>query len=636
MKKSIGLCLALPVACSPVVLADTAEITASKQSITQKLDTLVISATRTEQALRDVSSALTVISAEDIAARKFYSVADMLRSVPGVDVVQSGGLGRTTSVFIRGAASEQTLVLIDGVEMNDPGSPGNGFDFSDLMVDSIERIEILRGPQSPLYGSNAIGGVINIITRKGAGKPAYSLSAEGGRYGSFKVGGQVSGASKRYRYNLSVNHLESDGFSIADARLAGNSEKDAYKNTTVNTSLGMTPMEDFDLDWNLRYSEGNADLDNCGGAYCDNVHKDSRNQQLNTILKGHLFLFDKFWEQSLSLAYTYNNRLNHDRAPGSFVPFSAFNGNRFKVNWQHNLYLHKTNTLTLGIEDEEDWMDTDSISRRSQNTTGYFIQDQIRLFDLSYTTLGVRFDDNNRFGGKVTWRVGQMFAIDALGLRLKGGYGTGFKAPSLFQLYAPADPFFGPVGNANLKPETSKGWDVGFEQTLWDERILFGASYFGNQFNNLIGFSDGYQNINSASSHGVETFFEINPLQGLVLRANYTYTQTRDDSTGQAQLRRPGNKASINANYRFLEKAMLNLNVIIVGKRDDMDFSTFPFNRVKLPGYTTVNLSGSYDINEYVQAFVRIDNVFDKQYQEVLGYGTTGVAAYGGFKLGYK
>ena len=605
-------------------------------AIVKRLDTMVVTGNRTAQELRDIGSAMTVITAQDIAHRQLFTVAELLRTVPGVDVVQNGGIGRTTSVFIRGATSGQTLVLLNGIEMNDPSSPSSGFDFADLTVDDIERIEILRGPQSTLYGSDAIGGVINIITKKGQGKPRFSLLAEGGSYDSYKVGGRVSGAGELLNYDLSVNHLRTRGFSAADEELAGNTEKDGYRNTTVNTSLGVTPLENFKVQWNLRYTDADKQLDNCGGPFCDNTFRDNNTRQLYTGLNGALSLFEGLWEQQLSVAYTSSNRQDHDQSPSAFIPFSEFDGNKIKVNWQHDLHLLDFHTLTLGFADEEEWMSTDSISRKSQNTAGYYLQDQLNLWDRSYTTAGVRYDDNNRFGGKTTWRVTQLFAIDEIGTRIKGSYGTGFKTPSLFQLFAPADPFFGPIGNPDLKPETSRGWDVGFTQTLWDDQVLFGASYFNNHFDDLIGFSTGFNNIDSASSKGVESYIEINPLPGLTLRGNYTFSKSRDDTTGLLRLRLPRNKGSVNINYNFLEHANINLNVLVVGDRADLDFSSFPFNRVTLPGYTVVNLAGSYEVNRYLKTYLRIDNLFNKQYQEVFGFGTSGIAAFGGIRLSYQ
>lgn len=605
-------------------------------AIVQKLDTMVITATRGEQELKNVGNSITVITAEDIANRQLFSVADMLRTVPGIDVASTGGLGRQTSVFVRGAASDQTLVIIDGVEMNDPSSPGNGYDFSELMTDDIERIEILRGSQSTLYGSNAIGGVINIITKKGSGRGSFNFAAEGGSFGTYKVRGSANGANERLNYNLSVSHLFTQGFSSADESLPGNSEDDSYENTTVTSSLGFKATENFDFNWSLRYTDGNSELDNCGGAFCDNVFRTSETQQLNTAFRSNLSLFDGFWKQFINLAYSYTNRVNLDGSPTAFIPFSESDGNRFKVTWQNDFHFGDINTLTLGIEDEEDWMDTNEISQRSQNTLGLYVQDQLNLADLSFTTAGVRYDHNNRFGGKVTGKVSQLFVIQKTGTRLKASVGSGFKAPSLFQLFAPADLFFGPISNPNLQPENSLGWDIGFEQTLWHDKLLFGASYFDIDFDDLIIFrSNGYVNLESAESRGVESFIEINPLRGLIIKGNYTYMRTRDNSTGLEQLRRPAHKGNFELNYQYNDKAMFNLNMIIVGNRDDMDFSSFPFSRVELPGYVTVNLAGHYNFTPLIQAFVRIDNIFDKQYQEVLGYGTSGIAAYGGIQLRY-
>jgi len=647
----IILCLALiaPIsglyaeAVIPSQQTDTAieSLTSDSQSLDDSksnpktLDTLVITANRTGTELRNVGSSITVITAEDIANRQAFSVSDLLQNVPGVDVLRSGGLGQTTSVFIRGASSDQTLVLIDSMQVNDPSSPGNGFDFSNLMVDNIERIEILRGPQSPLYGSNAMGGVINIITKTGQGKTQGFLEGQGGSFGTFKLGGGVSGSSGIVDYNISASHLEQQGFSAADESLPGNSEDDGYKNTTVSASLGVKPLDNLDFRGQIRFVEDAPKLDNCGGANCDNLFANSKNRNLVAGLKGHLALFEGFWDQTLSLGYNHDNRIFRDPTPGSFFPFSEFQGNRFKVSWQNDLYIHETNTLTFGIEDQEDWITSDTITQQSQRTTGYYLQDQIRLWDRSITTAGIRLDDNNRFGGQITWRVTQLIAIDEIGLRVKGSYGTGFKAPSLFQMFAP--PTFGPIGNTALRPERSQGWDAGVEQTFWDERILIGASYFYNSFDNLINFNfgSGFQNINSAKTSGVESFIEIQPTDSLTLKGTYTYLNSRDDTTMDRLFRRPAHKGSINANYRFLEAADVNLNVVLVGDRDFNNFSVFPALRQEVAGYVVVNLAAGYQINRYFKVFARVDNLFDQKYQNVLGYGTSRIAGFGGLRLSF-
>ncbi|MEN8261133.1 MAG: TonB-dependent receptor [Pseudomonadota bacterium] len=617
----------------PLLLARP--LAASTESAPKKLDTLVVTATRTETELREVGSSITVITADEIESRRAVSVSDVLRGVPGLDVVQSGGLGKQTSVFMRGADSNHTLVLIDGVEMNDPSDPAGAFDFADLLVDDIERIEILRGAQSTLYGSDAIGGVINIITKKGSGAPRYFLQSEGGTYDTFKVGGGVSGGTDLLRYNVNASRLETENFSVADKRL-GNSERDPYENTTVAARFGFKPMDALDFDWTLRYQEGDSDLDTCFDAVtfltCDDPNARSDNESLFTRFQSNLTLFDGLWKQTLGVAYTDVDRDVDDKVD-PLNPFSLgklwFEGKKLKADWQHIVRLHETNILTFGAETEEQWMRSNSVSRKSFNTTGFYLQDQIRLLDRFFTTAGVRVDDQNRIGSRVTWRLAQTINIDETGTRLKGSYGTGFKSPSLFDLF---DPIF---GNPDLRPEKSRGWDVGVEQNLWAERVLIGATYFQNIFIDLIGFDFDLanltfrsENIGRAVAEGVESFIEMRPIEDLTLRGNYTYTRTRDDATKERLLRRPTHKGSFDANYRFLGNADVNLHILMVGDRED-----FPS---RAAGYVRVDLAAGYQVNKYLKVFGRVDNLFDKKYQEALGFGATRIAGFAGVRLSYE
>jgi vitamin B12 transporter len=618
-------------------------VSATDQQPVERFDPVVVTATRTETPIQHVGSAITVITAEEIASRKLDTVADVLRVVPGLDVTRAGGVGQQTSVFLRGANSNHTLALIDGVEMNDPSNPTGAFDFSDLQADNIERIEILRGAQSAIYGSDAIGGVINIITKKGRGKPTLQVRGEGGSYDTFKVGGGALGGTERVDYSLNVSRLETGGFSAADQAL-GNRERDSYKNSTVSARLGAKTLDNLDFGWTLRYNEGKAMIDTgCDFVVpCDDAHSFSKNNELFTRGQGHLKLFDGLWEQTLGLAYSRTDRHSIYRFD-RILPYTRDDnlGEKIKVDWLNVLHLHETNTATLGIEDEEDRMTSESTFgapppqpaiAKSMNNVGYFLQDQIRLLDRSFTTAGVRYDENNRFGGHVTWRVNQIFAITETGTRIKGSYGTGFKAPSLFQLF---DTRFG-SGNPDLKPETSRNWDVGFEQALWGERVQFGGSYFNNDIQNLIKTGPPptfrQENIGRATAEGVEGFIEFRPLEGLILRGNYTYTRTRDQDTGQRLLRRPTHKGSFDAEYRFMEKAALHLNILMVGSKDDFLSTGAPG---PIPGYVVANLAGSYDVNNNLQIFARVDNLFDKRYQELFGFGTAGVSGFGGVKVSY-
>lgn len=636
--------------CSPsgvfiAACAACSTVSAAEDQPAKQLETVVVTATRTKTPIEQVGSAITVITAEEIANRKLDTVADVLRVVPGLDVLRAGGIGQQTSVFLRGANSNHTLMLIDGIEMNDPSNPNGAFDFADLQADNIERIEILRGAASAIYGSDAIGGVINIITKKGHGKPRFQTRDEGGSYNTFKVGGGVSGGTERASYSLNVSRLESGGFSAAD-RAFGNTERDSYKNSSVSARTGVQALDDLDFGWTLRYNEGKAMVDNCGGPNCDDPNAYTKNNELFTRVFGHLSLLDGVWEQTLGFAYSDTNRTYFNPFdPANPYTSKAFNvGEKSKIDWQNVLHLHETNTVTVGVEEEADSFHSESsfsmsgfstrgvIPIRTRNDLGYYLQDQIQLFDRSFTTIGIRDDQINRgFGNHVTWRANQVYAIPETGTHIKGSYGTAFKAPALFQLF---DTIFD-SGNPNLKAETSRNWDVGFEQAAWDERVQMGASYFNNAFVNLIlnlppNFKS--ENIGHATAEGVESFVEFRPLEGLSLRGNYTYTKTQDQETGQRLLRRPTHKGSFDADYRFLEKASVHLNILMVGNKNDVS-TLVP--RVLVPGYVLVNLAVSYDLDPKVQVFARVDNLLNKHYEEIFGFGAANVSGYCGVKMTY-
>ncbi len=608
---------------------------------TLELPNMVVTATRTETPENEVASAMTVITAKDIADRHISNVADALRTVPGLDVVRTGGLGQQTSVFLRGANSNHTLVLVDGVEMNDPSSPTGAFDFAFLQTDNIERIEVVRGAASAAFGSDAIGGVINVITKKGAGKLKLTGVAEGGSYGTWKTGGNISGGTERINYSFDASRLETAGFSAADKNL-GNLMPNGYRNTTVSGRTGIKVNEALDFGVTLRYGEGKSSLDNGGGKGADDPNFYGTFNELFTRGFGHLKLFDGFWEQTVGVAYsrTDRNNVNGVDSLNNFSSAATNLGQKVKLDYQNIFHVHKSNTVLVGVEEEADSLSSSassdypawsysssaSIPLKTMNTLGYFLQDQINLFDRSFTTLGVRYDDNNRFGGHETWRANELYTIKETGTRLRGSYGTGFKAPTLNQLY---DTIYG-TGNVNLKPETSHGWDVGVEQDVFKKLSTLGISYFDNAFNNLIVANVApyvNQNVSKAKANGIESFVEVRPMTDLTLRGSYTYQQTQNLDTGTQLLRRPRDKASFDTDYRFLEKAHFHVNLLMVGKKSDYAST--------VAGYAMLNFAGSYDVHKNVQLFARIDNVLNKQYEEVYGYGTSGVAGYGGVKVNY-
>jgi len=616
-----------------------------------ELPNMVVTATRTETPENEVASSMTVITAEDISAKHLTTAADALRTVPGVDVIRSGGPGQPTAVYLRGANANHTLVLVDGVEMNDPSSTDGSFDFANLQTDNIERIEVLRGAASAAYGSDAMGGVINVITKKGKGSAKFTGTAEGGSYDTWKTTGAVSGSTERVNYSLNASRLETAGFSTADQAM-GNVNPNGHANTTVSGSSGIKVTDNLDLGATLRYNEGKTSYDDGGGVNYDNTGNYNTFNELFTRGFGHLKLLDGLWEQTLGAAFSRTDRANVNvfnpvDPLNSFNGVSANLGEKVKLDYQNIFHIHKSNTVTLGVEEEADslsssavipaWQINGSIPVKTMNTVSTYLQDQIKLFDRSFTTVGVRYDDNNRFGGHETWRVNELYNIKETGTRLKGNYGTGFKAPALNQLY---DTIYG-SGNSNLRPETSVNWDVGLDQDLLHKKVTAGVSYFNNNFNNLIQMSNVWpysnDNISRAKTSGVETFMEVRPLTDLTLRSTYTYQQALNMVTDTQLLHRPKNKASFDADYQFLKKAHIHFNVLMMGQKADSEYIAVTYSSVPvtIASYTLLNLAGSYDVNKHLQVFARIDNLLNKQYQEVYGYGTSGVAGYGGVKVNY-
>ena len=607
------------------------------------LDAIVVTATRTETPLKEIASSVTVVTAADIERKQQASVSDVLRGTPGLDVVQSGGRGRATSFFLRGTNSDHTLVLVDGVEMNDPISAGRSYDFANLSVDNIERIEVLRGPQSTLYGSDAMGGVINIITKRGNGRPALSLLTQGGSLGTFRGSGSFSGGDPMYNYSLGLSWQNVQGFSAANKTL-GNIEKDNYRNATLSGKIGATPREHIAFDLMFRIIDATSDLDNGGGIGQDDPNNRQDTRQIFIRPQVSLKLWNRRWQQTIGYAFSDHDRENNnpvDPAHPVDSSESTFKGRIHQFDWQNTVHLHEYTSAVFGIETEEE--QGNSIFRsdgafgpfesiftdQSARITGYYLQDQIQYRNMVFATAGIRVDNHSLFGRHTTYRLAPAIFIEHTGTRLKGTYGTGFKAPSLFQLYSS-------FGSPTLQPGKSTGWDVGIEQYGWGRKLGIGLTYFRNDFTNLIDFDNNtftYSNISAARTQGTEWFGRLAPVPDVRFQINYTYTDTEDKSTGLTLVRRPRHKWRIDTDYDINERANVHLGVLIVGKRENTDFSTFPSTRVTLNRYEVVNLAASYRVLSNLQIFGRIDNLFDKSYEEVLGFGTPGVSAYAGIRL---
>jgi vitamin B12 transporter len=613
-----------------------------KEDRQYQIDEMVVTATKVETPAKEVGSSITLITRQDIEAQQKTSVLDILRTVPSLDVIQNGGTGKTAAIFIRGAKSDHTLVLVDGVEMNDPISTGRSFNFANLTVDNIERIEVLRGPQSTLYGSDAMGGVINIITKTGKGKPNGYLSVEGGSFNSFKEAGSVNGGNKFARYSFGFSRQDTDGISSVKDR-TGNLEKDGYGSTSFSGKLGITPAQNFDIDVMYSRSQSKTDLDETGDDD-PNYTAAATSNLLRTQAK--FSLFNNVWDQKIGFSLTdieRNDRNDFDTTHPSDNSLSSFNGRMIKFDWQNIFNIHRTNVLTAGLETEEEEGKSDYSSNsawgpytsvfieKSARTTGYYMQDQIKLWDAWFTTVGFRLDDHDKFGTKATYRVASALVIEKTGTKFKTSFGTGFKSPSLFQLYSP-------YGDENLEPEESTGWDAGIEQSFAGEKLTADFTYFSNDFENLVDYNSAtykYSNIAKAKTQGIELSASIHATGSLILRGSYTFTKTEDKATGLELLRRAKNKIGFDTNYRFGENGDINFNLTYVGNRADIDYSSYPAAKVRMPGHVVANLAASYNLTKYFQIFGRVDNLFNNDYEEIIGYGTPGASAFGGIKVSF-
>jgi vitamin B12 transporter len=597
-------------------------------------EVVVVTATRSETRPPRVGSSVTVLAAEEMTRRQYRFVVDALRDVVGVDIRRSGGPGSQTSIFTRGADSDQTLLLIDGVQVQDPSSPNSTPALDNLLVDDIERVEIVRGPQSTLYGSDAIGGVINIITRRGAGKPNYSAAVEAGSFGTTNAQFRTSGGTDRTNYSFSATRFDTDGFSAR----TDNPEDDPYENTSLAARFGVETGETFGFDLIARFIDSDLGID----AGLDPVLSFTDSEQTILKLEPHWTMSDGRWDQKLSM---WRSEITRENSGSGFVLPSAAEGSILGFDWQNNLPLPKGHDMTAGaefkrLEGENRIIGVSGFAADYDNLAIYF-QDYYEWRDRFSATAGVRYDDNSEFGDQVTWRLTGSYTLAGSPTRFHGSVGTGFKAPSLAELF---DASFG-SNNPDLQPEESFGADAGITRA-WgrDGRYTAGATLFYNDIDNLIvAVFNGsvFQNLNveRVETGGAETFLEFLPGPRWISRVTYTYTRTEAIEAasfgltqGEPLLRRPENEASGSLTYLFPgDRGQSTVSLLYVGDRLDLEPVTFA--TVTADDYLVVNLAGSWRLNRTLELFGRVDNLFDEEYQEVLGFNAAGLSAYAGVRV---
>ena len=585
---------------------------------------VVVSATRMETSTQEVGSSVSVVTSEEIASKQASTVAEAVRGVAGLDVVQSGGPGKTTGLFIRGGNSGHLLVLIDGVRVNSPTL--GSFDFANLPTDNVEKIEIIRGPQSTLYGSDAMAGVVNIITKKGRNGHHLSLSLEGGSFNTFIEKASLSGAKDKVNYSFSLSREDTDGFSAASEK-DGNTEDDGLGKTAASGRVDLQLSDDFNVKLFLRQINAKTDLDDFGSDD-PNYTEDS---ELFVASAAFNYLVTDFWDHTLNLSLTKEDLKFKD-------PDTSFHNSRVKtaikgIDWQNDLYLFdESDIVTSGFEYEKQEGKNDSAGfDESLNNKAVYLQNRLSLMGKRINiTVGARYDDHSVVGGKATYRLAASYMINDA-TRIKGSWGTGYKAPTINDLYY-RDPW-GSRGNSDLKPEESRGYDVGLERQFLDKKIMASATWYFTEFKNLIEWVEyapwSYEprNVSRARAKGWELSLEVRPVDSLVFKSAYTILDAKNDESGMELSRRPEKKGSLYLGWHSA-KADIGVTANYAGDRwSDAQ------NTKKIDSYTKIDLSAALDVTDSLNIFARVENLTDEDYEEVKGFGTAGRSYYSGVKL---
>lgn len=605
-----------------------------------------------------VGSSVSVVTGQELQARQVRNAAEALRSLPGVSVSQQGGAANLSVVRVRGAESNHTLVLIDGVEVNS-GSEGF-FDFSNLLVDDIAQIEVLRGPQSGLYSSGALGGVINIITRSGKGPLTFRARAEGGAFDTRDGMIGLSGGTDRAHGSFTLSGRRTNGFDISDA----GTEDDGGEFRNLSFTGGVLVLPNLKIDATVRASRRDGDRDGTNdvrdGLF---VASEERSTFASDLWLGRLeATLDTFggdWVHKVFVSGFENDTRDLDRGP--FSPADGQASRNISTTSKYGYLstyrldggaLPVRHFFTALIEHQRESFE------QPLNAPGAFERDRDSVagevrgeyFDSLTLTGNLRFDDNEGFEDMTTWRVAGSLQPAWSPFRLHGSIGTGVKYPSFSEQFGV---FNGFVANPDLVPEESLGWDAGIETTFLGGRGLVDVTYFKTNLENEIDFNFvppatacggvpfcfiPFNRDGESKREGIEVAARLIVAEGVSVGAAYTYLRARE-SDGAEEVRRAPHSGRADLNYAFAGgKGNFNLAAVYNGRMQDLGFSavTFASERVTLDDYWLVTAAASYEVAPGMELFGRVENLLDSEYEEVYGFNTAGLAAYAGVRFSYE
>jgi len=583
-----------------------------------RLEEIIVTATRSEEPLGETTSGVALVTREDIRKMNVTFLPDVLRRIPELQVIQNGGPGKVASVLIRGGSSSHTLVMIDGIRVN--STTTGSYDFSGISVDDIERIEIVKGPQSTMYGSDAMAGVVSIITKKGKGRINTDFSLEAGSHETGRTGGTIDGSCQSMDYRLTAMHFQTDGISAA----ASGTERDGYRNSFFSGNLGFGQRDKARIEFTGRYSYDRSELD--GFDFMERKAVDDRNfvqRGHHTLLAGRgIVPISDVWTQTMTASLAADSISFKD-------PDTLFNNAKIEseirtLDWQHDITAAEYVSLVAGIEYREEKGDNHGNFDESLDNYALYLHNKLKLFrDVCIVTAGIRYDDRDTSGSKTTYRVGAMYYLPFASTTLRGSYGTAFRAPALNELFFP---FY---GKPDLKPEEIRSWEAAIETDFFDGRLHFSMTYFDQEYENLISTNPSTfiaDNIADARIKGVEAGVSAEMSSMIKTRLGYAYLDSEDRKTGRDLPLRPQDKVTLSVELSGKDFTVL-ADFLFVGKRFDSSV------KKRLSSYDVFNVSASYRVSKGLALFLRGENLFDEQYEEVGTFGTQEFSLYGGIRV---
>ena len=611
-------------------------------------DAIIVTATRAATTIDRVPASVTVLDKAAIDRAQDLGVSDLLLRTPGVSLSRNGGYGTATSLRIRGAEADQTVVVIDGVKLNDPSSTGGGYNFANLLVGDASRIEVLRGPQSILWGSQAIGGVVNVVTPLPQKDLEGSFDVEAGSRDTVSGRAALGGRTGPVTWRVGGHAFTTDGISA----IAAGSERDGYTNRGASGRVEIALAQGVTADLRGYYSSGRVEIDGFSG--------DTPEYSLIKEFVGYaglnVALFDGRFRSRFAYGYTDTDRDNFNPRLARAQTFDAAGSNR-RLEYQGSFAFTDSISALFGVENERARFRSVSPSsslsvpipepvRGRSELTGVYAQLSVSPIEGLTLNGGVRHDDHNRVGGKTLFAAGGVWALPT-GTTLRASYGEGFKAPTLYQL-------FSEYGNAALNPEQAHGWEAGIEQRLFDGAVSLGAAYFDRTTTGQIIFASCafptstdpmcvtpgsgaarfgyYLNVARAEAHGIEAQAAIRPFEGLMIDGNYSWTVAEDRSEGASTFgnwlpRRPRHTANASISYDWGFGLTTGAAMRYAGKSFDNAANT-----TRLDDYVLVDLRAEFALSEGVKLFARAENLFDEEYMTVARYGTLGRSIYAGIR----